>query len=116
MGAFKVFDKDGSGNISPAELKHIMLGLGEQLTDAELDEIVRQADVNGDGVLDYQEFVETNLLSQYRRLSSHLSFGTVAELQVGAVNATHRADAHLKPEQKWAAALHAIKFTRGHHA
>ncbi len=31
--AFKVFDKDGNGFISAAELRHIMTNLGEKLTD-----------------------------------------------------------------------------------
>jgi len=31
--AFRVFDKDGNGFISAAELRHIMTNLGEKLTD-----------------------------------------------------------------------------------
>jgi calmodulin len=58
MEAFKVFDKDGSGFISAAELKNIMTNLGEKLTDEEVDEMVREADVNGDGQIDYEEFVK----------------------------------------------------------
>ena len=33
LEAFKVFDKDGNGFISAAELRHIMTNLGEKLTD-----------------------------------------------------------------------------------
>lgn len=35
--AFKVFDKDGNGFISAAELRHVMTNLGEKLTDEEVD-------------------------------------------------------------------------------
>jgi Ca2+-binding EF-hand superfamily protein len=37
LEAFKVFDKDGNGFISAAELRHIMTNLGEKLTDEEVD-------------------------------------------------------------------------------
>ena len=34
--AFKVFDRDGNGFISAAELRHVMTNLGEKLTDEEV--------------------------------------------------------------------------------
>ena len=39
LEAFKVFDKDGNGFVSAAELRHIMTNLGEKLTDEEVDEV-----------------------------------------------------------------------------
>merc|ERR1712187_1057217 len=44
-----VFDRDGNGFISAAELRHVMTNLGEKLTDEEVDEMIREADVDGDG-------------------------------------------------------------------
>ena len=55
--AFRVFDKDGNGNISAAELRHVMTNLGEKLTDEEVDEMIREADIDGDGQVNYEEFV-----------------------------------------------------------
>jgi calmodulin len=55
--AFKVFDRDQNGFISAAELRHIMTNLGEKLTDEEVDEMIREADVDGDGQINYEEFV-----------------------------------------------------------
>lgn len=52
--AFKVFDKDGSGDISAAELRHVMTSLGEKLTDEEVDEMIREADIDGDGKVNYE--------------------------------------------------------------
>ncbi|KAJ7604652.1 calmodulin [Roridomyces roridus] len=59
--AFKVFDKDGNGYISAAELRHVMTNLGEKLSDNEVDEMIREADVDGDGQINYEEFVKMML-------------------------------------------------------
>ncbi|KAH9849329.1 hypothetical protein C2E23DRAFT_839743 [Lenzites betulinus] len=59
--AFKVFDKDGNGYISAAELRHVMTNLGEKLSDSEVDEMIREADVDGDGQINYEEFVKMML-------------------------------------------------------
>ncbi|XP_045156523.1 calmodulin-beta-like, partial [Mercenaria mercenaria] len=55
--AFRVFDRDGNGFISAAELRHVMTNLGEKLTDEEVDEMIKEADVDGDGQVNYEEFV-----------------------------------------------------------
>ncbi|TFK37103.1 putative calmodulin [Crucibulum laeve] len=54
--AFLVFDRDKSGKISTTELKQVMFNLGESLTDMEVDEMIREADVDGDGEINFQEF------------------------------------------------------------
>ncbi|XP_071502886.1 neo-calmodulin-like [Diadema antillarum] len=56
--AFRVFDKDDTGTLSAAELRHVMTSLGEKLTDAEVDEMIREADVRSDGRINYEEFVQ----------------------------------------------------------
>ena len=51
--AFKVFDKDGNGVINADELRHVMTNLGEKLTDEEITEMIKEADTNNDGLVDY---------------------------------------------------------------
>jgi calmodulin len=47
-----VFDRDNNGFISAAELRHVMTSIGEKLTDDEVDEMIREADQDGDGRID----------------------------------------------------------------
>ena len=49
-----MFDKDGNGVITAAELRYVMANLGEKMTDEEIDDMLKQADENGDGEIDYQ--------------------------------------------------------------
>ncbi|XP_078488474.1 calmodulin-like [Ciona intestinalis] len=56
--AFKVFDRDGNGLISRAELSQVMGNLGEQLSEKDLNDMISEADKNGDGQIDYEEFVQ----------------------------------------------------------
>ena len=55
--AFRAFDKNGNGFISAAELRHVMTNLGERITDEEVDEMMREADIDGDGQINFEEFV-----------------------------------------------------------
>ena len=36
MGCFRIFDKEGNGFISAAELRHIMTNIGDRMTDEEV--------------------------------------------------------------------------------
>ncbi|XP_034241999.1 caltractin ICL1d-like isoform X2 [Thrips palmi] len=55
--AFRVFDKNKDGLISSSELRHVMTSLGEKLSDEEVDDMIREADLDGDGMVNYEEFV-----------------------------------------------------------
>lgn len=55
--AFKVFDKDGKGFITAVDLRHVMTNLGEKMTDEEVNEMIREVDVDRDGQINYEEFV-----------------------------------------------------------
>ena len=57
MEAFKVFDRDGSGAISIEDLKRVMTNLGDKLTNDEISSIIREADMDGNDLIDSEEFV-----------------------------------------------------------
>uniref|UniRef100_A0A3Q1IDY5 EF-hand domain-containing protein n=1 Tax=Anabas testudineus TaxID=64144 RepID=A0A3Q1IDY5_ANATE len=57
--AFKEFDIDGDGAITSDELRHAMVKLlGEHTSKHEIEAVVREADNNGDGTVDFEEFVK----------------------------------------------------------
>ena len=49
---FNIFDIDGNGYISADEIKKTMAHLGENLTDEEVNDMIKAADKNGDGKID----------------------------------------------------------------
>nr|XP_009684041.1 PREDICTED: calcium-binding protein 4-like [Struthio camelus australis] len=56
--AFREFDVNGDGEISSAEMREAIAALlGEQLKAQEVDEILQDVDLNGDGHVDFDEFV-----------------------------------------------------------
>ncbi|XP_050821654.1 centrin-2 isoform X1 [Gopherus flavomarginatus] len=57
LKAFKLFDDDETGKISFKNLKRVAKELGENLTDEELQEMIDEADRDGDGEVNEQEFL-----------------------------------------------------------
>ena len=55
--AFDMFDKDGSGTISVIEIVKIMKNFGYPIKKAEAQQMIADIDDNGDGELDFEEFV-----------------------------------------------------------
>lgn len=54
---FKVFDRNGDGFVSCAELRHAMTTLGQKLSTEDVDEMIRVADTDAKGKLTFDEFV-----------------------------------------------------------
>lgn len=52
--AFKMFDRDGNGYIDADELRLCMMNLGEKLTLEEVEEMIREVDVDFDGRMNYE--------------------------------------------------------------
>merc|ERR1719379_649261 len=65
LKAFRLFDDDETGKISFKNLKRVAKELGERMTDEELQELITEADRDGDGEINEEEFLrimkKTNL-------------------------------------------------------
>ncbi len=55
--AFLEYDKDGSGNISIAELGTVMRTLGENPTEDELQDLINKFDEDGNNCIEFTEFL-----------------------------------------------------------
>lgn len=62
--AFRVFDLDGNGYIDKNELRHVMKRLGENLSEDDVKEMFREADLNNDGKIDFNG----NNLTHFKRV------------------------------------------------
>jgi centrin-1 len=65
LKAFRLFDDDNTGKVSLKNLKRVARELGETMTDEELQEMIDEADRDGDGEISEEEFIrimkKTNL-------------------------------------------------------
>ena len=57
LKAFRLFDDDETGKISFKNLKRVAKELGENMTDEELQEMIDEADRDGDGEINEEEFL-----------------------------------------------------------
>ncbi len=57
LKAFRLFDEDETGKITFANLKRVAKELGENMTDEELMEMIDEADRDGDGEINEEEFL-----------------------------------------------------------
>jgi len=55
--AFGVFDQNGDGFISTSELHNLMENLGMMMTKEEAKEMIRNAGIDNDGRINYDEFL-----------------------------------------------------------
>ena len=55
--AFNVFDSDGDGKITTAELGKVMMSLGLNPSEQELIDIINEFDCNGNKEIDFEEYL-----------------------------------------------------------
>ncbi|XP_043467382.1 calmodulin-like protein 1 [Leptopilina heterotoma] len=54
--AFRVFDKHNRGYITASDLRAVLQCLGEDLSEEEIEDMIKEVDVDGDGRIDFYEF------------------------------------------------------------
>lgn len=56
-----IYDKDGRGTISVAELKHLLTSVGEKLTEEEADQLIKVSGCVQNGQVQYDKFIQVVL-------------------------------------------------------
>ncbi|KAF4589960.1 H(+)-transporting V0 sector ATPase subunit c [Pleurotus pulmonarius] len=59
LNAFRAFDQNGDGFVTADELKRVMHGIGEPLTDHEIATMIAETDLDHDGKINYEEFIRS---------------------------------------------------------
>ena len=54
---FRLFDDDETGKISLKNLRRVAKEIGEKMSEEELQEMIEEADLDGDGEIDQEEFM-----------------------------------------------------------
>lgn len=54
--AFQAFDLDHNNYVGAAEIRHVLINIGESPTDEEVDEMIKMVDKDGDGQVSFDEF------------------------------------------------------------
>ena len=57
LNAFRVFDIEGNGLLSITDMRHIMINMTNSGLEDDLDDILINADTDGDGFIKYEEFI-----------------------------------------------------------
>ena len=69
-----LFKQDGSGTITTKELLPVLRSIGQNPSEDEILSLVIEYDVNGDGTIDFDEFVEVNHYTDGEKLISVIYF------------------------------------------
>lgn len=56
--SFQIFDKENTGFISSSELRVILANLGEKMTEEEIDEMIREGEIDAEGKFYYRNLVK----------------------------------------------------------
>merc|ERR1712223_538940 len=57
------FDKEGNGRISAIELRHLLTGLGEKMSEEEVEQLIHGKE-DSQGNIDYEELVKKKILEE----------------------------------------------------
>lgn len=83
--AFLAFDLDHNNFVGAAEIRHVLINIGEQPTDEEVDEMIRMVDKDGDGQVSFDEFYE--MVTGGRKPPPGLLSGEATAADIAAANA-----------------------------
>lgn len=80
-----MFDRDGDGKISSAEFRAVMGSFVENIQQTDIDKMIREADLDGDGTLSFDEFQSLLLPQQKKKLICGKSVGEKPQGETAAL-------------------------------
>jgi len=60
--AFRALDEKSTGKVHAGELRYVLTGLGDRLSNDEVDEILKEVGTDADGHIDYEQLLNTFVL------------------------------------------------------
>ena len=57
LEAFKIFDKNNDGQITQDELKQLLNNIGQKPSDSEIQDMINEIDIDGDGKINFDNFI-----------------------------------------------------------
>ena len=77
---FRIMDQDGDGYITKSDLRECCVRIGSQLTHRDLDEMLSEADKDGDGQIDFEGKFNHIFQSGYLKCASCLYFSEFVKI------------------------------------
>jgi Ca2+-binding EF-hand superfamily protein len=87
--AFRTWDKDGNGMISKKEFTDIILRLSPEMSQEDLDVLFDAADINDDGMLNYEEFFGWLWAPDEELMNPNNNGGIEAKAEQGMISNQH---------------------------
>lgn len=76
------------------QLKNVMINLGERLTDEEAEQMIREADLDGDGLVSYEEFARIMMAAWTEYLTRYIDIHLIEIIFVEITSC-------VKPVRSW---------------
>ena len=57
LEAFKIFDRNNDGQITHDELKLLLNNIGQKPSDSEIQDMINEIDIDGDGKINFDNFI-----------------------------------------------------------
>jgi calmodulin len=57
LETFKIFDKNNDGQITQDELKQLLNNIGQKPSDSEIQDMINEIDIDGDGKINFDNFI-----------------------------------------------------------
>lgn len=97
---FRAMDEDGDGQVSGLELKEALLEMGLPLTDTQIRCLVDEYDTNGDGRVQYDEFISLFPSMKKKKSTTHGTRRKENENDSDEESGTDRGSTRSRPHQK----------------